>query len=270
MTTAPPTTAQSVRQDLLDEQASLDSVVAPLDGDAWQTPTASDRWTVADQIGHLAYFDRTASWAITDEDQFKASLNDLAPALSGELSPAEMDDLTLAEFRAMSGEELLAAWRQRRSELANAAATLADDTRVIWYGPSMGSKSFLTARLMECWAHGQHVVDALGLQRADTDRLRHIAQLGFITRGWTYMNRGLDVPDAPVRVELEAPSGGTWAFGPDDATQSVTGLATDFCLVVTQCRHVDSTALLVSGDDARDWMLKAQAFAGGATDGPSA
>ena len=31
-----------------------------------------------------------------------------------------------------------------------------------WYGPSMGAKSFLTARLMEVWAHGQDVVDAIG------------------------------------------------------------------------------------------------------------
>jgi hypothetical protein len=33
---------------------------------------------------------------------------------------------------------------------------------------------------------------------------------------------------------------------------------------------VDDTALVVTGDAARDWMLKAQAFAGAATDGPLA
>jgi uncharacterized protein (TIGR03084 family) len=132
----------------------------------------------------------------------------------------------------------------------------------------MGAKSFLTARLMECWAHGQHIVDAVGAQRAGSDRLQHIAQLGFITRNWTYLNRGLDVPATAVRVELEAPSGAAWTFGPDDAEQSVVGDAIDFCLVVTQCRHVDATDLTVTGDDARDWMTKAQAFAGGPTDGP--
>ena len=35
-------------------------------------------------------------------------------------------------------------------------------------------------------------------------------------------------------------------------------------------RHVDDTDLTVTGDIARDWMTKAQAFAGGATDGPAA
>ena len=46
----------------------------------------------------------------------------------------------------------------------------------------MGAKSFLTARLMETWAHGIDVADALGVTREPTDRLRHVAQLGFITR----------------------------------------------------------------------------------------
>ncbi len=106
----------------------------------------------------------------------------------------------------------------------------------------MGSKSFLTARLMEAWAHGQDIVDAVGATREPTDRLRHIAQLGFITRGWTYMNRGLDVPSTPVRVELTSPSGDTWSFGPERRRhESIVGPALDFCLVTTQRRHVDDT-----------------------------
>ena len=270
----PPTpstpTAESVRADLVAEQESLDGIVSSLDDEQWATPTASERWTVADQIAHLTFFDRTAAWAITDEERFRRSLTDLMSALTGEASPEEMDDSTLGEYRAMTPAQLLDAWRTNRAELAEAAATLDDDDRVIWYGPSMGARSFLTARLMECWAHGQHVVDAVGADREPTDRLRHIAQLGFITRGWTYANRGLEVPAVPVRVELAAPSGGTWTFGPDDAADSVTGTALDFCLVVTQCRHVDATDLEVSGSAAREWMSMAQAFAGAATDGPAA
>ena len=98
--------------------------------------------------------------------------------------------------------------------------TLADDTRVVWYGPSMGAKSFVTARLMETWAHGQDIVDTVGADRQATDRLRHVAQIGFITRGWSYVNRGLVPPDVPVFVELTAPSGATWTWGPDDAAES--------------------------------------------------
>ncbi|MGB3734605.1 MAG: TIGR03084 family metal-binding protein [Ilumatobacter sp.] len=263
-------TAASVRQDLIDEQDALDRVVAGFDADAWSRPTASDRWSVADQIGHLTFFDGTAALAIADEDGFRASMAGLAPVFAPDATPDTMDDLTLGSFRRMTPPDLLDAWRTNRSVLADAASGLADDARVVWYGPSMGAKSFLTARLMECWAHGQHIVDAVGATRESTDRLQHIAQLGFITRKWTYINRGMDAPTADVRVELAAPSGDVWHYGPDDAEQSVTGSAEDFCLVVTQCRHVDATDLTLVGDGARDWMTKAQAFAGGATDGPAA
>ena len=262
-------TAASVLRDLIDEQAALDAVVADLSDEHWHMPTASERWSVADQIAHLAYFDESASWAISDPDRFTASLTGLAPIFEPDAAPDTMDQLTLTAFREMSSGTLLDTWRRNRQTLADASAGLADDDRVIWYGPSMGAKSFLTARLMECWAHGQHVVDALGADRAATDRLRHIAQLGVITRKWSYLNRGLDVPELDVQVSLTAPSGDVWTFG-DKSEQSITGSAEDFCLVVTQCRHVDATALGVVGADARDWMLKAQAFAGGATDGPAA
>lgn len=254
-----------VAADLLAEQNALDALVAELNESQWSTPTPSPRWSVRDQVAHLAYFDRTASLAIVDEAAFKNSVTALTPALRGD--PESGDDLTLGSYRAMTPSEFMDAWRADRAALADAAATLADDTRVIWYGPSMGARSFLTARLMECWAHGQDVVDTLGLERPASDRLRHIAQLGFITRGWTYRNRGLDVPEEPVRVELTAPSGATWRYGPDDASEHVTGSALDFCLVVTQRRHVDDTDLTTT-PFARDWLLKAQAFAGPPSDGP--
>ena len=132
----------------------------------------------------------------------------------------------------------------------------------------MGAKSFLTARLMEVWAHGQDIVDAVDADRDATDRLRHIAQLGVITRSWSYIVRSEQPPTTPVLVELEAPSGATWTWGPSDAHDSVVGPALDFCLVVTQRRNVADTTLNVTGAAAAEWMTKAQAFAGGPTDGP--
>ena len=132
----------------------------------------------------------------------------------------------------------------------------------------MSAKSFVTARLMECWAHGTDVVDAVGGRRPPTRRLAHIARLGFITRGWSYINRGEPVPEGEVRVELDGPDGDRWVFGPEDAVASVDGDAEQFCLVVTQRRNLDDTALIVDGSLADDWLQKAQAFAGPATDGP--
>jgi uncharacterized protein (TIGR03084 family) len=253
------TDVHELAADLRAEQEALDAIVADLTDEQWGLSTPAAGWTVADQIGHLTYFDGAAATAVTDPDAFTASFQELVA------SPDGGDSLTLGRHR--SPAELLAAWRANRQRLAEVAATLTDGQRIGWYGPSMGAKSFLTARLMECWAHGQDIADAVGQTRAPTDRLRHIAQLGFITRGWSYVNRGLEVPAGDVRVELASPSGEVWTFGPEGAAEVVTGPAEDFCLVVTQRRHVDDTALVVTGTVARDWMERAQAFAGGPTDG---
>ncbi|MFP3899408.1 MAG: TIGR03084 family metal-binding protein [Acidimicrobiia bacterium] len=256
------TTVREVASDLRTEQEALDAIVAGLADEQWGLPTPSPGWTVADQIGHLTYFDGAAATAITDPDAFAASVGELLA------SPAEVDARTL--HRHLRPRELLAAWRDGRERLARAAETLGDDTRVAWYGPSMGARSFLTARLMECWAHGHDVADAVGAELPATGRLRHVARLGVMTRAWSYANRGIEVPAGDVRVELTGPAGERWEFGPEDAGEAVTGPALDFCLVVTQRRHVDDTRLRVTGEVARDWLVRAQAFAGPPTDGPAA
>ena len=255
-----------VAADLAAEQHALDDIVSGLDDARWSTDTPSQGWTVADQIGHLTYFDQAAATAITEPDAFLASMRDLMDVSSGD--DDTVDDLTLDAYRTLAPAALLDVWRSGRARLADAAATLADDDRVAWYGPSMGSRSFLTARLMEAWAHGQDIVDAVGGHRPPTDRLRHIAQLGVITRAWSYANRRMEAPAGEVHIALEAPSGEVWTWGPDDAADTVHGPAEDFCLVVTQRRHLEDTGLKVNGDVVRDWLVRAQAFAGPPTDGP--
>ncbi len=255
----------SLRSDLIEEQNSLDEVMRSLDSHQWSVDTASPGWNVSDQIAHLTYFDGTAALAVTNPDGFATAMKELFQAAT---TPG-IDEFTLGAFRSLSIDERLDAWRQNRSQLAEAALTLSNDVRVAWYGPSMGAKSFLTARLMEVWAHGTDVIDAVGARRTNTDRIAHIVQLGFITRSWSYSVRGMSVPDVAVRLELTAPSGAIWKYGPDDATESVTGSAEDFCLVVTQRRNVDDTKLRAS-EVARDWLIRAQAFAGGPTEPPAA
>lgn len=259
-----------VRADLLAEQDALDAVVAHLTEEQIHRPTPSPRWRVSEQLAHLTYFDKNAALAITDPDAFPATVHGLLEA-AGNGGDEGMDAFTLDAWRNLPVDALLAAWRGGRDELAAASAGLADDARVAWYGPSMGAKSFLTARLMEVWAHGQDIIDALGpdhpVQRVPTDRLKHIAQLGYITRKWSYLNRGMEVPEGDVAVSITAPSGATWTWGEDDEN-TVTGPAEDFCLVVTQRRHADDTALEITGERARDWMVRAQAFAGPPTSGP--
>lgn len=241
---------ESICTDLAAEHAALDAVVASLDSDGWATPTAADGWDIRDTIFHLAYFDNAARAAIANPDEFKQM--------------ATRVDTTAIDRQAKerSGADLLTAWRSWRRDMLAAMAPLDPKDRVLWFGPPMSARSFATARLMETWSHGRDVADAIGATIEPTDRLKHIAHLGVVTRGWAYMNRGLAVPDAPVRVELRAPSGATWTWGPDDVTDVVSGDAEPFCLVVTQRRHIDDADLDVSGDAARGWMEIAQAFAG--------
>jgi uncharacterized protein (TIGR03084 family) len=248
--------AVSVLVDLTAESDELDAVVADLTDDGWTRDTPASGWTVADQIGHLAWTDEMSLIAASDADAFTAGLAGMA---------AEMDtyvDRMAAERAAWPRAELLARWRQGRQQLVDALAAVPRGQKLPWFGPPMGAVSMATARLMETWAHGQDVVDALGIVRAPTDRLKHIAHIGVRTRDFAYLVNQRPKPDEPFRVELVAPSGTVWAWGPEDATQHIAGPALDFCQLVTQRRHRDDLALVASGAQADEWLGIAQAFAG--------
>jgi uncharacterized protein (TIGR03084 family) len=126
----------------------------------------------------------------------------------------------------------------------------------------MSAASMATARLMETWAHGVDVADALGVSRPATIRLRSIAHIGVRTRDYAYMVNGLAAPSDPFLVELLAPDGTTWSWGPADAPQRVSGSAEDFCMLVTQRRPRAELDVTADGADAEQWLTIAQAFAG--------
>lgn len=249
-------------EDLLAEYRELEDILAHLDEEKWMKMTPSPGWNIKKQICHLAYFDDRAALAASDADKFMEHLQEVLSD-AGRFF-AMLDDIG----KDMSFEELMDWWRRERCKMLEAYASLNPKERLYWYGPPMSALSHATARLMETWAHGQDLFDALRLKRANTDRLRHIAHLGVTTFGWSYRNRGLEVPQTPVRVELSAPSGTVWTWGPEEAAEKIIGPAGDFCLVVVQRRHVDDTGLKIVGETAYDWMLKAQCFAGPPTDGP--
>jgi uncharacterized protein (TIGR03084 family) len=251
-----PTTLEDLLVDLDAEHREVDSLVAGLDESGWDRATPADGWTIRDQVAHLAYFDDAATLAITDPGSFA----ELVTAAMAATDPMEEH---LLRGRAMTGPEVMAWWRVSRATMLMATRSLPDGARVSWFGPPMGLLSFISARLMETWAHGQDVADALELPRVPTRRLRHIADLGVRTRPFSYAIRGIQAPLTPVAVVLSGPAGELWrwedpAAGPD----SVQGSALDFCLLVTQRRNLADTDLVVDGDAARQWMSIAQAFAG--------
>jgi uncharacterized protein (TIGR03084 family) len=204
----------------------------------------------------LWFFDREGRKALERPEEFVAGLAALAEDIDGYL------ERHLTEIRAL-GDDLLPAWREERRLIIDALRAVDPTVKVPWYGPPMSPMSFGTARLMETWAHGQDIVDALGAKREPTDRLRHIAHLGVRTRGFSYAVKGREAPDVPIFVSLTSPSGEQWTWGEPEAADRVTGAALDFCLVVTQRRLADEVPLQVEGDAAREWLSIAQAFAGG-------
>lgn len=252
---ADPARYRVVLDDLAAEEAALDSVVAGLDAGGWATPTPAAGWDVRDTIAHLAMAEELAALAAADPEAF-------ATRLAGLLADLAATDVAMTDRgRAQSGEEVLAWWRRERARTLDALGRHDARDRIPWVAGPMSAMSFASARLMETWAHGTDVADALGLPVVATARLRHVADLGVRTRPFAYAVRGRESPAADVRVELTAPDGSTWIWG-KSASDVVRGTALDFCLVVTQRRHVDDTALEVTGEAARDWMLIAQAFAG--------
>ena len=242
--------------DLRAESDELDALVAPLADERWAAPTPAAGWTIAHQIGHLLWTDRAALVAVTDEAAFadlvKTAVND----------PIGFVDTAADELAAVPPTELLADWRLTRAQLHDALLPFADGRKLPWFGPPMSGPSMATARLMETWAHGLDVADALGVTRPATARLQSIAHIGVRPRDFAFGINGQQPPGDPFRVELRAPDGSTWSWGPADAAQRVTGSAEDFCFLVTQRRPLHELDVTATGDDASRWLSIAQAFAG--------
>jgi uncharacterized protein (TIGR03084 family) len=248
---------QGICDDLTAEHAALDDVVAALPASEWARPTPAAGWSIGDSISHLWFFDLRAAMALSPEtvDAFTA---DAELLLAG--SP-DGTDPSVEVGRAITPTELLESWRRDREALVELARGVDPSARIPWYGPAMAARSFITARLMETWAHGQDVRDALGLPPLVSERLKHVAHIGVRARPYAYVINHLTMPAEDVRVELTAPDGSTWAWGTSEVDR-VSGPAIDFCLVATQRRHLDDVSLAIEGPGAAEWMRVVQTFAG--------
>ncbi|MGH8925794.1 MAG: TIGR03084 family metal-binding protein [Acidimicrobiia bacterium] len=242
--------------DLVAEQDDLDRLVAALSPEQWYLPTAAEPWSIRDTISHLAFFDERQTQAILDPEGFGREVNQ---RLTGDYN--EYMAIGLNHGRSLESAEVLEWWRTARAEELTALWGLAPEEQLPWYGPPMKARSAATARLMETWAHGHDVAEALAVERRPTDRLFHIAELGVKTFSWSFLNRGLEVPTDRVRVELTGPAGNMQVWN-QDSDESISGPALDFCLVVAQRINYRDTDLNIEGPIARQWMDVAQIFAG--------
>lgn len=240
---------------LADLRAEHDDLARLVTGADLDLPTPAEGWGVGATVAHLAAVDAAAVTALVAPEEFLATLPVVAADVDGFLQ-GQVEEW-------LAAGDLLVRWGSGFARLLEACGAVDPAVRVPWYGPPMSPASFVTARLMEYWAHGQDVVDGLGVEREPTDRLRHVARLGYATRAFAYRNRGLEPPVGEVRVELVGPDGSPWVLGPATGPADVVrGSALDWCLLVTQRRHRSDLDLVATGALADDWLDVAQAFAG--------
>jgi uncharacterized protein (TIGR03084 family) len=247
---------EAVLADLATEGDRLEALVADLPEAGWRTLTPAAGWDVATQVAHLAWTDEAAVAAAGDRPRWDALVLEALTDVDGVVDRAALSG------GAADPPDLLGRWRTARTALAAALRAYPRGERMPWFGPPMSATSMATARFMETWAHSRDVHEALGVEPEITDRIRHVAHLGVRTRDFAFSVHRLDPPAEEFRVSLTAPSGDLWAWGPEDAAQTVTGAAYDFCLLVTQRINRADTSLVAVGRDANTWLSIAQCFAG--------
>ena len=243
-------------EDFRAESEALFGLLDGADTTRFDEPTLFKDWTINAVLQHLHFWNQMAGLQLTDEAELSRRLGEVMRHEGG------MRGFERAHFNEMGGRDLLESWHEDVAHTADLFADADPKARLKWAGPDMSARSSITARLMETWAHGQEVYDHLGVERENADRIQNIVVLGVNTFGWTYMTRKEDPPGPMPYLELTAPSGAVWTYGDESETERGAGLAEEFCQVVTQTRNVADTDLIVTGATARDWMSKAQCFAG--------
>ena len=244
-------------EDFRAESRALHTVLAKADARRFDEPTLFKNWTINAVLQHLHFWNQMAAYQLTDEAALVATLKDMMAAGKG------MRSYENAHFAGLAGQDLLNTWIEDVDRTADLFSNADPKARLKWAGPDMSARSSITARLMETWAHGQEVFDHLGVVRENQDRIQNIVVLGVNTFGWTYKTRKETPPGPMPYLTLKAPSGAVWIFGEESETERISGLAEEFCQVVTQTRNIADTKLQVVGNTAKDWMSKAQCFAGG-------
>jgi len=239
----------------------LDAMLAGLDDEQWQLATPAPGWTIAHQVAHLAATFKVAGLAGSDPEGFRALMSRLSQDFTANVANA------LGEYLSDPPKVLFDRWQAERRTAVTSLSSVPADQLVPWLVNPLPPSVLMMAGMMEAFAHGQDIADALGVTPVRTDRIRFL--VAFAVRVWDfgYLARNEPTPEVEFGYQLTAPSGALWQFGPENARQRITGPAEDFCLLVTRRRHRDDLALSAVGPDAEHWLDIAQAYRGPAGEG---
>ena len=246
----------------LDFKAECDQIHALLktqDETVFNKVTLFKDWTIGDVIRHLHLWNIAADMSLNNPDAFSKFVDQTMTQMGAGMSHLEFQT---NYFIGQSSADIFATWAEYYPDMADRFHAADPDMRVKWVGPDMSVQSSIIARQMEHWAHAQAVFDALGVDRVNADRVKNVAHIGVTTFSWSFRVRGETPPAPKPFVKLTAPSGAVWTWNDEQSDNRIEGSAVAFAQVVTQCRNVADTGLIMTGDIAADWMAHAQCFAG--------
>lgn len=229
--------------DLEAEQGRIESLLKGLDDAAWTSPSAAAGWSVSDVVLHLAQTEE----AVISSCGGTGLVEELPPYLAGATA---MDDVMQrwVEAERTAPAVVYDRWRRARRGAVSALRAAAPGSRLPWATGSLSPTTLATTRLAEHWAHALDIVEPLGLDYPDTDRLRHIAWLAHRSLPYGFAVAGEDPHD--VFCDLTAPDGTQWTYGDAGAGSRISGPAGAFCRVGAQRLTPEESGLTTSGPHA--------------------
>ena len=248
---------RAILEDLTAEQTELYQLLQTLEEGDWQRPTPAAGWDVRDQVAHLAHTEEVA------RDTATGGPRSLTVEAARYPTPEAFTEAGCDQGRRLTAAEVLDWWWTAAARNREALASIDTTARIPW-GLGMGWRAFVTARLMEHWAHGLDIRSAVGRDGQDTGRLRHVAWIGVNALPYAFSVAGVDPPAGrTLRVELTPPAGTAadgevWSFGPHDATDRLTGPAGQWCRRAVQ--RATAADLVADGPLADLALRHARAF----------
>ncbi len=243
---------REILSDLVAEQQALDQFLQRINERQWNLPTSAPGWSIKDTVSHLAYAERFAAEVLTDGASVVAAVAD-----------QDIDEWTalgVKEGREMRYQQVIEWWRNSRADVVDALSRMEGNARVPWFNGDMSARAFGTLRLMETWAHGLDIKDAMeGLltfaeeeedPTADTSRIRHVAWLAHRMLPFAFAAAGEDFPESGIRLELMGPRYARWVYGPEDAADVIKGVAGEWCRIAVRRMDSSNSSLKTEGDSA--------------------
>ena len=235
---------REILSDLVAEEQSLDQFLQKINPRDWKRTRVWHGWTVQQVVSHLASSEEYAFNALAENGSRLREVEDHG-------SVDALNESALLPGQDMRPQDVIEWWRGARAKVVEELSQLQPADRVPWFHGEMSARSFATARLMENWAHGLDVYEAVEEEPEDTLRLRHIAWLGWKSLPHVFAEAGIEYPE-PIQVVLMGPEYSKWTFGSTDSPNAVRGQAGEWCrIAVGRMNPEDATTLRVEGDVAK-------------------